>query len=295
MSTQEPLTLTRDTRGVATLTLHRPEVRNALDPALIQALRHSLEDLAADSDLRVVVLTGAGTVFCAGADLRWLARAAEEGAEGADRGSREGGRTGQGSGEHPDDRGGGAAPAGGEEAGRSLHDLLVALDTLPRPVIARVNGPALGGGVGLVACCDVAVAADDAVLGFSEVRLGLAPSVIAPFVVRRIGVGAARRWFLTGERFGAPEALRMGLVHEAVPAGEVDGAVQALVAEVLRGAPGAQAACKDLLRHVVGPDPATAAERTVGLLHSLRDGAEGREGIAAFLERRRPEWAPPDA
>lgn len=272
-----PLTVTRDRRGVATLTLNRPDVRNALDPALIRAMRETLRDLAGDGEVRVVVLTGAGTAFCAGADLRWLTRAADAPGDPDGAGSRPPG-----------------AGEGGDPAGRSLHDLLVTLDSLPRPVIARVNGPALGGGVGLLACCDVAVAADDAVLGFSEVRLGLAPSVIAPFLVRRIGVGAARRWFLTGERFGAPAAVRMGLVHESAPAEDLDGAVERLVAAVLRGAPGAQAACKDLLRQVAGPDPATAGERTVELLHNLRDGAEGREGVTAFLERRRPAWAPPE-
>lgn len=254
----------RDERGVVTLTLDRPDVRNALDPALIDALAGAVGEIGRDGTARVVVLTGAGEAFCAGADLRWFRAAATSSHEE------------------------------GVAESRRLHDLLVALDSLPQPVVARVNGAAFGGALGLIACADVAVAATGATFAFSEVRLGLAPAVVSPFVVRRIGTGRARRWFLTGERFGAAAALDAGLVHEV--SDDLDAGVETLVTALLRGGPHAQAAVKDLLRNVSqAADPESVAPLTTALIARLRASDEGQEGMAAFLERRYPRWSPPDA
>lgn len=251
----------RDQRGVVTLTLDRPDVRNALDAALVGRLTAAVDEIARDAAARVLVVTGAGEAFCAGADLRWL---------------RDTGSVSQ------------------EEVvadSHRLHELLVALDSLPRPVVARVNGAAFGGALGLVACADVAVAARGAQMGFSEVRLGLAPAVIAPFVLPRIGVANARRWFLTGERFHAERAAAAGLVHEVVDRDRLDTAVDGVVGALLRGGPHAQAAVKDLLRRMRAiAEPADAGPVTTRIIARLRASHEGQEGMAAFLERRRPDW-----
>lgn len=251
---------TTDGRGVTTLTLDRPDVRNALNPALIGDLAAAVDEAGGDGRARVVVLTGAGVTFCSGADLNWMRAAADD-------------------------------PAEAQRDSQRLHDLLLALDRLPCPVVARVNGAAFGGALGLIACADVVVAARGAVFAFSEARLGLVPAVISPFVLPRIGVARARRWFLTGERFDADAAADAGLVHEVAGQAELDDAVARVVGALLRGAPGSQAAIKDLIRQVTAAGtPEKAGALTTDLIARLRTSDEGQEGMAAFLERREPNW-----
>lgn len=255
------LLISVDPRGVATVTLNRPERRNAFDDALIADLNAGFGRLAADPAVRAVVLTGAGSVFSAGADLTWMRRMASY----------------------------------GEDENRAdalaLAQMLDRLNSLPKPVVARVNGAAIAGGVGLVCCCDVAVAAAEASFAIAETRLGLIPATIGPYVVAAIGTRAARRYFLTGESFGAAEALRLGLVHEVVAAATLDAAVERVIAALLAGAPKAEARAKRLIGEVAGR--AVTAEVmafTAAAIAAARASEEGREGIAAFLEKRKPRW-----
>lgn len=249
--------------GVVTLTLDRPSRKNAFDDTLIAALAHELDRLAGDRAIRALVLTGAGSAFSAGADLDWMRRAA------------------------------GWSDADNLADARRLEAMLTALDRFPRPTIAMVNGAAIGGGVGLVAACDIAIAADHAVFAMSEVRLGLVPAVVAPFVRRAMGERACRRLFLTAERFDASEGLRLGLVHEVVAADDLDRAVDATLADLLRGGPEALAEAKAVLLALRDLGQAAAAQRTTEAIADRRASAEGREGVSAFLEKRRPVW--PDA
>lgn len=261
MSEDQTIAVVRDGRGVATVTMSRPRTRNAFDDRLIEALHTAAGDLAADDRVRVVVLTGAGEVFSAGADLSWM-RATRSDAY--------------------DDNVAGAARV--ESMFRALYDL-------PKPLVGRINGPALGGGAGLVAVCDVAVAVADATFGFPEVRLGLVPAVISPYVVRAVGPSFARAMFVTGERFGAPRARDAGLVHEvAADLAALDTAVAAVVDRCLRAGPLAAAAAKRLPDVTLRTLDEVAAE-TVPLIAGLRAGEEAQEGMAAFLERRAPAWA----
>lgn len=235
--------------AVLRITLTRPERRNAFDAALISALTDAFADVG---DARCVVLAGAGKSFCAGADVEWQRTSIdltfEENVEDAMR----------------------------------LYRMLEAIDTCPAPVVARVQGYALGGGSGLVACCDVVIAAPDAVFGYSEVRLGIIPAVISPFVLPRIGAGAARRYFLTGERIDAETAMRIGLVHEV--ADDLEAAVQAVVDAILLGGPEAVRAAKQLVRERPG------GEETARIAARRRSSDEGQEGLRAFLEKRPPSW-----
>lgn len=254
----------RDPRGVVTLTLNRPQRHNALSGALIDALTAALGRLREDASVRVLVLAAAGASFCAGADIDEMRQAAD------------------------------TSPADNErEAGR-LAELLLQLDRFPRPTVARIQGNAFGGALGLIAACDVAIAAGDARFALTEVRLGIAPAMISPYLLRAIGPRQARRYFLTGERFDARTAERLGLLHLVAPAEGLDAAVTAVLAELLRGAPGAQAECKRLIGHVAGrsdaEDRALAAE-TARWIARLRAGDEGREGLGAFLQRRPPGWS----
>lgn len=257
------LELDTDDRGVATLTLNRPEVHNAFNAELVAALSETLDNLADNGNqVRAVVLTGAGRSFSAGADLNWM-RSMAEASEDENR----------------------------DDAAR-LAAMLRKLDELPFPTIARVNGPTFGGGVGLVACCDMAVAADDALFGFTEVRLGLIPATIAPFVIARIGRAQARRYMLTAERMDALMARRIGLVHEITDPNALTGAVEKLITPLLAAGPGAVAECKRLIRTVAG-HRGTAGEldtRTAEWIARLRVSDEGKEGLSAFLDKRNPEW-----
>ncbi len=259
MSDYEHLSRTDD-GSVATVTLGRPEARNALNAALIGEVTRCFEELAEDESVRVVVLTGEGPTFCAGADVGYMRDTAsfsyEENLEDA----------------------------------RRLADMFLAVDDLPKPVVARVQGAAIGGGAGLVAAADLAVAEEEARFAFSEVRLGIAPATIAPFVVRKIGFSRARALFLTGERFGADLAREIGLVHEVFPEEELDAAVERVAAQLLQGGPAAQAAIKEALRQVEATEPMEALGIMTQLIAELRIGEEGQEGLGAFLEKREPFW-----
>lgn len=246
---------------VATLTLDRPAVRNAFDAAMVAALSAAFAELAADEAVRAVVLTGAGDAFCAGGDLGWmrssLAWTEQENLADAE----------------------------------SMARMFEAAWTFPKPLIGRVNGPAIGGGAGLVACCDLAVAADSAQIGFSEVKLGLIPAVIAQYVVPKIGVGHARALFVSGERISAERAFEIGLVHGVTPADELDALVSAIVGRVISGGPQAVAAAKRLVDAVWALERDAARRYVVDAIAQARAGQEGQEGVRAFLEKRRPGWS----
>jgi methylglutaconyl-CoA hydratase len=247
---------------VATLTLDRADVGNAIDDALIAEFAAALAACGTDPTVRIVVVTGAGRVFSAGADLRWMRRMRDAGA------------------------------AGNVEDARRTQRLFAAIAELPRPVVARVNGPARGGGVGLLAAADVVVASAEAHFAFTEVRVGIVPATIAPFVIARVGAARARRLFCTGETFGAADAAAWGLVDRVVPPADLDAAVAVVVADLLKGAPGALAAAKQLVRDVVSAEPGAVAALTAELIATLRAADEGQEGMAAFLEKRPPRWVP---
>ncbi|MGE0255767.1 MAG: enoyl-CoA hydratase-related protein [Alphaproteobacteria bacterium] len=256
----DTLLCTVDARGVATLTLNRPELHNAFDDALIAALHEAFEALRGRDDVRVLVLAGAGKSFCAGADLNWMRRM-------------------------------GAADRAENEAGAlRMADMFEALDTLPCVTVARVHGAAFAGATGLIAACDVAIAAEDSRFAISEVRVGIAPATIAPYVLAAMGPRAARRYWLTGERFDGIEAARVGLVHAAVPVAELDAAVEGVVAAALGNGPAALKACKALIRATAGPVTEETRRATAARIAALRATPEGREGIASFLEKRRPAW-----
>jgi methylglutaconyl-CoA hydratase len=244
MSSLSALKIERD-GGVFRVTIAKPERRNAFDAALIAELTEAFADV---DDVRAVVLAGEGSSFCAGADVEWQRASIDLSYD--------------------------------ENVGdaRHLYRMLETIDACPAPVVARVQGFALGGGSGLVACADVAVAGPDAVFGFTEVRLGIIPAVISPFVLPRIGPGAARRYFLTGERFGADTALRIGLVHEV--AEDLDGAVERVARDLLAAGPEAGRAAKRLIRE--RPE----GEATAHVAAGLRTSPEGQEGLRAFLEKR---------
>src|SRR5215210_695610 len=249
-----------DDGPIATLALARPEARNALNAPLIAEITRCFGELAEDDDVRVVVLTGEGSLFCAGADIGYMRDTAgfsyEENLEDA----------------------------------RRLAEMFRSVDELPKPVVAKVRGAAIGGGAGLVAAADVAVAEEGTQFAFSEVRLGIAPATIAPFVVRKIGLSRARALFLTGERFDAEEAREIGLVHEAVPGRDLDAAVENVVSQLLQGGPEAQAAIKALLHQVEATEPLEALGLMTGLIAELRTSEEGQEGLGAFLDGREPRW-----
>ncbi len=259
-----PASLTVEVQeGVAVVALARPDVHNAFNEVLIAELTAALAALDADPAVRVVVLAGQGRSFCAGADLNWMQRMA-----------------GYGDAENLADAG-------------ALAAMLATLDRMAKPTIARVHGAAFGGGVGLVACCDIAIAAQEATFALSEARLGLIPATIGPYVVAAIGAREARRYFLTAERFTAAEAMRIGLVHDIVPADAIDERIDTLIDALLVAGPQAQTAAKALVRAVSARpvDDGVIAD-TVRRIAAVRASAEGREGVAAFLERRPPAWAP---
>jgi methylglutaconyl-CoA hydratase len=248
--------------AVARLTLARPNVANALDDATIGAGVKLVTRLSVEPGVRVVVLAGEGKHFCAGGDIAWMKRSKS------------------------------FTPEQNRADAHELAHLLYAIHTCPRPVVARIHGSALGAGAGLTAASDVAVAADSAVLGFTEVRLGLVPAVISPYVLRRLTPGAAQARFLTGARFPAAEALRIGLVDRVVPASELDEAVEAVAAEMLAGPDEAHQIVKEIVARVAGRQADAVLEFTVETLCHVRVGREAQEGFAAFLEHRKPSWQP---
>ena len=249
-------------QGVGTIRMNRPDVHNAFDDVLIAALSAELRRLDGLPEARVIVLAAGGKSFSAGADLNWMRRMAKYSQE-----------------ENLRD-------------GMALADLMRTLDGMRKPTIARVQGAAFGGGVGLVACCDIAIASTEAVFSLSEVRLGLIPSVISPYVIAAIGEREARRYFLTAERFDAVEARRIGLVHEVVNVDALDAAVATMTAHLLKGGPQALAAAKKLIVDVSRRpmDDALSAE-TARRIAAIRVEAEGQEGLAAFFDKRPPAWS----
>ena len=242
--------------------LNRPERHNAFDDALIAQLDQVLTEASRTDDLRAVVLRGHGPSFSAGADLGWMRRQAD------------------------------ATQEANLRDAQALAHLMRTLDSLPAPTIAAVQGSVFGGGVGLVACCDIAIASDDARFGLTEVRLGLLPAVISPYVVAAIGPRQARRWFTTGEHFDAQRALAMGLVHECVPADQLQAAVDHQLDLIAQAAPGATAQVGKLVRQAtLITDPMQQDAANSALIAALRAGPEGREGLDAFLNRRKPFWS----
>ena len=245
---------------VAQLRLSRPDVRNAFDDTVLEELTRAAGELGEDDSVRAVVLSGEGKVFCAAADINWMRRMVDY------------------------------TPEENLADSRRLAAMLRALDRIPRPLVCRVHGVALGGGVGLLSVCDLVVAADDAVFGLSEVRLGIQPAVISPFVLRRLSQGVGRALFLTGERFGAERALRIGLVDRVVPPEALDDEVRDVVGELLKGGPKAQGRIKALIPQVYGRTPEDAEEITTRANAETRASDEGQEGLRAFLEKRRAGW-----
>lgn len=245
---------------IARVRLNRPEVRNALNDEMIREL-HEAFQVIEKSAARVVILSGEGGTFCAGGDLNWL-RASVEG-------------SGQ----------------GGDHEVRKFAGLLRYLNQYPKPIVAIVQGAAVGGGTGLVAVSDIVLADEEAVFAWGEVKLGLIPAVISPYVISRIGASAARRYFLTGEKFDAPVAASIGLIHEAVEAEDLESRAQEIVKALLSSGPEAIKACKELIRKV-SPVSEALEEETIRMISGIRSTPEAREGIKAFLEKRKPNWVP---
>jgi len=249
--------------GIAEITLNRPEKRNALDGATIAALASALQSCADDAAVRLVQLTGAGNAFCAGADLAEMQAQAH------------------------------ASEAANLADAEQLAAMLALLDSLPKPTLARVNGDGYGGALGLLSACDIVVAVDSAKFAFTEVRLGIVPAVISPFVLGKIGEGAARRYFLSAETLTAATLKELGLVHEVVPAGLLDATCARIAEALLKGAPRALAEAKALIRdmaHTSAPDRAAASAGAAARLARLRVQAEAREGFSAYFAKRKASW-----
>jgi len=246
---------------VAIVTLNRPEVRNAFDDVLIADLTKVFQDVERDETVRVMVLAGAGKAFCAGADLNWMKRMAGYGYED------------------------------NLKDANALAAMLRTLDRMSKPTVARVHGPAYAGGVGLVAACDIAIGSQDAEFCLTEVKLGLSPATISPYVVRAMGERLARRYFLTGEVIDAGEAYRLRLLSDVCPPEELDGAINAILGHLVVGGKAAHASIKDLVRTVAAEpvDDALIAD-TAKRIAEIRVSTEGKEGIASFLEKRKPSW-----
>jgi methylglutaconyl-CoA hydratase len=251
---------------IARIKLNRPEVKNAFNDELIADLAAALKSVEKDPTVRVVILSGEGDFFCAGADLNWMKSFV------------------------------GASKKKNEADARRLAKLLQALNEFTKPTIAQVHGAAIGGGVGVLAACDVIVASENTVFALAEVKLGLIPAVISPYVIARMGASAARRYFLTGERFSAHVALRLGMVHEVVPAERLDATVGEVARQFLSAGPKAVQHCKELIRKVAagrGEVTSPLQQYTVKKIAELRSGPEAQEGMKAFLEKRKPAWNVP--
>lgn len=253
--------LTRSIEGpVAHVRLARPDVRNAFNAGLIAALTATFKELGAHDTVRAIVLSGEGKVFCGGADISWMRSSLDlsydENVADAER----------------------------------MSDMFRAIDRCPKPVIGRIHGAALGGGAGLAAVCDIVLAASDAVFGFTEVKLGIIPAVISPFVLAKIGASHARALFLTGERFDAKRAQHIGLVHEVVVADTLDVCIERVLNEVLTAGPAAVAEAKALIPRVLACTYDESRDVTSDTIARLRASDEGQEGLRAFLERRKARW-----
>lgn len=248
-------------RGIASVTLSRPDVHNAFNDEMIAEIHAAFDELAGRDDVRVIVLRAEGKSFSAGGDLNWMKRMVEY------------------------------TFAENVADATALSEMYLAIRNCPKPVIARVHGSAFGGGVGLVASCDIAVALASAQFALTEVKLGILPAVISPYVMEKIGVSAARRYMLTAERFGAAEAHRIGLIHEVCATeAELDAKVDELAEAIKQNGPEAIAHCKQLIRDVAAGDWPTVMTITAQRIAERRASAEGQEGMKAFLEKRKPEW-----
>lgn len=256
----DPILERSDVGQVAHVRLNRPDVRNAFNAELIAELTKAFEDLAGDESVRAVVLSGNGKVFCGGADISWMRASLEL---SYDRN---------------------VADA------QAMSDMFRTIDRCPKPVIGKIHGAALGGGAGLAAVCDTVIASSDAVFGFTEVKLGIIPAVISPFVLAKIGVSHARALFLTGERFDAKRAHHIGLVHEVVVADTLDVCIERVVNEILSAGPEAVAAAKALVPKVREASYDESRDLTAEAIAKQRTSPEGQEGLRAFLERRKASW-----
>jgi methylglutaconyl-CoA hydratase len=256
----ESVLLTKDPRGVATVMLNRPDKRNAFDDELVRRLHAAVEEVGADDAIRVVILTGAGNVFSAGADLAHMRR--------------------QGT----------MSQAENYEDALRFARCLQSLNGLDKPLIARVNGGAYGGGVGLIACADIAIGVRTASFALTEVRLGIVPAVISPYVVAAIGQRQARRWFLSATTFDAESTQKIGLLHQVVDEAALDRTVEETIVLLLQAGPIAQREAKQLIRDVQAMDGKDLPHHTAQLLARLRESPEGKEGLTAFLDRRHPSW-----
>jgi methylglutaconyl-CoA hydratase len=248
-------------KHIARVTLNRPDVHNSFNDELIQLATAAFADLGTRADIRVVVLAGSGKSFCAGADLNWMRRMVEY--------------------SHDQNL----------EDARALAKMFLTISQCPKPVIARIHGAALGGGAGLAAACDIAVAVESAQFGFTEVKLGIVPSVISPFVIARIGTARAREFFITGERFLASVAQNIGLIQYVV-AHEfaLDALIDSKISQILTSAPGAVAVAKELVFGVAARTLATSLDFTAETIARVRAGEEGQAGMKAFLARQKPPW-----
>lgn len=251
----------RKKENVAQVILHRPEVHNAFNARMIAELSGAFKSLGREESIRVVVLTGEGESFCAGADLNWLREIIRYSFEQ------------------------------NLEESLQLARLLNEIHTFPKPTIAMVNGTAIGGGIGFLSSCDLAIASEEARFGLSEVKIGLVPAAISPFVIRKIGENKAREYFLTGKRITASKALEIGLVNEVVPRGQLEKKLEETVSFLLTSGPEALARCKELLSRIPTMTAEEAMEYTARMIARLRVSPEGQEGMAAFLEKRQPKWA----
>ena len=250
------------THGLATVTLNRPDVRNAFNEDVIAELTQAFTQLGQQADVRCIVLAANGPAFCAGADLNWMRRIADY--------------------SHAENLADAA----------QLAEMLRVIHTCPKPTVARIQGDVYAGGTGLVAACDVAVSVDTAHFCLSEVKLGLIPATISPYVIRAMGARAAHRYFLTAERFTAAEALRIGFVHEVVTADALDATVAQITSALLAASPDAVSTCKRLLREVAGQEISLElVAMTVGAIADSRTSDHGREGVQSFLQKRKPNWA----
>jgi len=254
-------TLNIQSGPVSTVTLNRPEVRNAFNDEVIAELTEAFTRLGQEPQVRAIVLAAVGAAFCAGADLNWMRRMADY--------------------SHAENLADAA----------QLAEMLRVIYTCPKPTVARIQGDVYAGGMGLVAACDLAISVDSANYCLSEVKLGLVPATISPYVIRAMGTRAAHRYFLTAERFDAGQALRIGFVHEVVPADQLDAKVNELTKALVSASPNAVRCCKTLLQDVADQDiDAALIARTVEGIASIRASAEGKEGVQSFLQKRKPNW-----
>jgi methylglutaconyl-CoA hydratase len=257
--------ITSISNGVSYVTLNRPEVRNALNEVLIDELTDCFRTISEDVNVRVVILNGAGSVFCAGGDMNWMQRSIN------------------------------FSPEENRRDARTLAEMYRAIDECAQPVIACVHGAALGGGMGLCSVSDIVLAAPDVQFGFTEVKLGIVPAVISPFILKKIGENHARRYFLTSELFKTEVAKEIGLVHEILSLEQIPARAETLAKQILANGPQAVREAKKLVREIIRKPMDVALDHAVDLISHLRTSPEGQEGLRSFLEKRAPSWKPTSA